>query len=102
MLVIRFKRIAAMPISIIVIIIGIGKGRMEIDGERRGTTTITITTTIIIISGEEGRVEDRFLFDVFVLEMHEFVKWKRMGRKEWMSIVDCRIFSILKHDTRLK
>lgn len=66
MLVIRFKRIAAMPISIIiiVIIIGIGKGRMEIDGERRGTTTIT--TTIIIISGEEGRVEDRFLFDVFV------------------------------------
>ena len=67
MLVIRFKRIAAMPISIIiVIIIGIGKGRMEIDGERRGTTTITITTTIIIISGEEGRVEDRFLFDVFV------------------------------------
>lgn len=65
MLVIRFKRIAAMPISIIiiVIIIGIGKGRMEIDGERRGTTTIT---TIIIISGEEGRVEDRFLFDVFV------------------------------------
>ena len=63
MLVIRFKRIAAMPISIIVII-GIGKGRMEIDGERRGTTTIT--TTIIIISGEEGRVEDRFLFDVFV------------------------------------
>ena len=99
MLVIRFKRIAAMPISII-IIIGIGKGRMEIDGERRGTTTIT--TTIIIISGEEGRVEDRFLFDVFVLEMHEFVKWKRMGRKEWMSIVDCRIFSILKHDTRLK
>ena len=66
MLVIRFKRIAAIPISIIVIIIGIGKGRMEIDGERRGTTTITITTTIIIISGEEGRVEDRFLFDVFV------------------------------------
>lgn len=64
MLVIRFKRIAAMLISIIiVIIIGIGKGRMEIDGERRGTTTIT---TIIIISGEEGRVEDRFLFDVFV------------------------------------
>lgn len=63
MLVIRFKRIAAIPISIIVIIIGIGKGRMEIDGERRGTTTIT---TIIIISGEEGRVEDRFLFDVFV------------------------------------
>ena len=63
MLVIRFKRIAAMPISII-IIIGIGKGRMEIDEERRGTTTIT--TTIIIISGEEGRVEDRFLFDVFV------------------------------------
>ena len=62
MLVIRFKRIAAMPISIIVII-GIGKGRMEIDGERRGTTTIT---TIIIISGEEGRVEDKFLFDVFV------------------------------------
>ena len=66
MLVIRFKRIAAIPISIIVIIIGIGKGRMEIDGERLGTTTITITTTIIIISGEEGRVEDRFLFDVFV------------------------------------
>ena len=65
MLVIRFKRIAAMPISII-IIIGIGKGRMEIDGERRGTTTITTATTIIIISGEEGRVEDRFLFDVFV------------------------------------
>lgn len=63
MLVIRFKRIAAIPISIIVIIIGIGKGRMEIDGERRGTTTIT---TIIIISGEEGRVEDKFLFDVFV------------------------------------
>lgn len=64
MLVIRFKRIAAMPISII---IGIGKGRMEIDGERRRTTTIaTTTTTIIIISGEEGRVEDRFLFDVFV------------------------------------
>ena len=63
MLVILFKRIAAMPISII---IGIGKGRMEIDGERRGTTTITTTTTIIIISGEEGRVEDRFLFDVFV------------------------------------
>lgn len=63
MLVILFKRIAAIPISIIVIIIGIGKGRMEIDGERRGTTTIT---TIIIISGEEGRVEDRFLFDVFV------------------------------------
>lgn len=65
MLVIPFMRIAAMPISIIIIKIGIGKERMEIDGERR-TTSITTTTTIIIISGEEGRVEDRFLLDVFV------------------------------------
>ena len=66
MLVIPFMRIAAMPISIIIIKIGIGKGRMEIDGERRTTSITTTTTTIIIISGEEGRVEDRFLFDVFV------------------------------------